>query len=239
MIILHGWGSSKEKWQAVKKKTEAEGIRVVVPDLPGFKRETRLEEPWSLDDYLRWLEEFVGEKRKAGLLGKRFFLLGHSFGGSLALNYTASHPGSLSGLILVSAAVLREKTDRIVLLARLANFFHRFSFLPGYGLFRKLFYYHLLKRPDYVSAEGALRKTFKRVINEDLRSLLPRIEVPTLLLWGAEDEATPLREGEMIEGGIEDSRLVVLGGIGHRPHLKGVERLVRPVVDFIRSEGKV
>ncbi len=38
IIILHGWGSSKEKWQEVKENLEKQGLKVIVPDLPGFKK---------------------------------------------------------------------------------------------------------------------------------------------------------------------------------------------------------
>jgi len=98
LIILHGWQSSKEKWQKVKENIES--------DLPGFKPETQLKEPWSLDDYVDWLKDFSQTKEK-------FFLMGHSFGGRVAIKFALRYPEKLYGLILVSAAGIKKKNSPI------------------------------------------------------------------------------------------------------------------------------
>ena len=64
IVILHGWQSAKEKWQKVKEATEEQGLRVIVPDIPGFKPETSLKNPWTLNDYLLWFDDFLKREEK-------------------------------------------------------------------------------------------------------------------------------------------------------------------------------
>ncbi len=140
LIILHGWQSSKEKWQKVKEEIEKKGIEVLTPDLPGFKTEMILEHPWDLDDYLNWVKNFSLEKEK-------FFLLGHSFGGRVAIKFAVRFPEKLSGLILCSAAGIKPKKTiwglSVLIIAKIGN---RLSFLPFHSFLRKLFYKLLLEK---------------------------------------------------------------------------------------------
>ncbi len=230
LIILHGWRSSKEKWQEVKKRIERKGVRVFVPDLPGFKKGTELKRPWDLDDYVKWVAEYIGEN-----VTPPFFLMGHSFGGAVAVKYAVTRQNELSGIVLASAAAIRWKDKKVLFWRRLSKFLGKFSFLPGWHVFRKFFYYYVLKRPDYLNAAGALGETFKNVINEDLRSLLPRITVPALVIWGKKDKLTLLEEGRLIQKALPNSELVELGKVGHRLHLEQPEEVSTHVVNFIKK----
>lgn len=80
LIILHGWQSSKEKWQKVEENIESDEIEVIIPDLPGFKPETELKKAWNLDNYVEWLKDFSQEREKAcPELAEGFFFVGAFF----------------------------------------------------------------------------------------------------------------------------------------------------------------
>ena len=64
-------------------------------------------------------------------------------------------------------------------------------------------------------AAGDLRRTFVKVVNEDLKDYLPRIKSPVLLVWGENDRETPLKDGQLMKELIPDSRLEVIPGGGH------------------------
>ena len=68
---------------------------------------------------------------------------------------------------------------------------------------------------DYKNASPVMRQTMVRALNEDLTPLLSGIRVPTLLIWGENDTATPLSDGQRMEKSIPDAGLVVLKGAGH------------------------
>jgi len=230
LVILHGWGSSKEKWQALKKELEKKEIRVLAPDLPGFKDESKLSRAWTFDDYLRWLEALLKKEEK-------FFLLGHSFGGGLAVKFASRHPDKIKGLILVSAGIVRMKTKKIVLISKIAHIFNNFCFLPGYKTAQKLIYYKILKRPDYLKAKGELKQTFKNIIAEDLTPILSKIKTRTLIIWGKNDKLTPLQDAEIIHKNLKNSQLKIFDNVGHLVHRDlGAKVLAQEIIKFIKQK---
>ena len=252
IIILHGWQSSKEKWQIFKEKIEKQSedrprpIRVVVPDLPGFKKETQLDRVWDLDDYINWLENFCSE------ITEPFYLLGHSFGGRMAIKFAVKHPERLKGLILVSAAGLKKREEK--------NLFRRpfcswgeLTFYAGVKIFssifklpilkkvrsflRKIFYRYILRKTDYINAEKMpyLQETFKNIITEDLTSYLSHIKTSTLIIWGNKDKMTPLSDAYLMKERIKGSELEILKNVAHTPHLEKPEILAQKIMNFIKK----
>jgi len=224
LIILHGWQSSKERWERIKNEIEKEEIAVIIPDLPGFKKETELDETWNFNDYLEWLYNFSLNK-------ERFFLLGHSFGGRIAIKFTVKYPSKIKGLILVGSAGIKPKKN--IFLSIFVPIFKKFSFLPGYSLFREFFYKYILKKTDYLETKGIMRETFKKIIKEDLRPYLSQIKTPTLIIWGQKDKITPLSDAYLMKEKIKDSKLEILENVGHTPHLEAPEKLSKIISGFL------
>lgn len=229
LIILHGWQSSKEKWERVKQELESENLEVSIPDLPGFKPQNKLQKTWNLDDYARWLKDFSSGQ-------ERFFLLGHSFGGRIAIKFALNYPQDLEGLILVSSGGIKSRrTIKRLFLENFAPTFKKFSFLPGYSFLRKLFYKYIVRKTDYLEAEGHLKNTFRKVVSEDLTPYLPWIKPNTLIIWGEKDEVLPLSDGKLVDQNIKNSNLVVLEGKGHAPNLECPKRLALEIAKFIKK----
>ena len=163
LIILHGWQSSQERWRNVKNAIEKDGIEVIVPDLPGFKEGTALSRVWNLDDYVGWFKNFSSNRGN-------FFLLGHSFGGRMAIKFVAQYPERISGLILCSAAGIRPKRIRRYFLIMIGvKIGKRFSFLPFYSRLRKFFYRFVIRKQDYLKVSGIMKETFIKIIDEEFK----------------------------------------------------------------------
>ncbi|MDP2950890.1 MAG: alpha/beta hydrolase, partial [bacterium] len=209
LIILHGWKSSSEKWQEVKQALEAteQGIEVFALDLPGFKPENKLTKPWALDDYVEWLATETRSREHRD----RVSLLGHSFGGRVAIKFALKYPELLQGLILVSSAGLKDKSLRTRILNSVAELTQKIKLkqCPCFGFFRSFFYKVILKRTDYLKTDDdlALKETMKLALKEDLLPLLNKIESKTLLIWGDKDELTPLNQGKIMQEKIPQSEL--------------------------------
>ena len=105
ILILHGWGSQAERWSEVKELLENGGYRVYVPDLPGFGESLPPPQAWSVDDYVEWVRSFCEKENLS-----QIFLLGHSFGGSIAIKFVNYFPEKVQGLILVAPKLKRQKT---------------------------------------------------------------------------------------------------------------------------------
>jgi pimeloyl-ACP methyl ester carboxylesterase len=86
---------------------------------------------------------------------------------------------------------------------------------------------------DYRALSGVMRRTFVKVVNQDLRPVLRRISSPTLLVWGRDDTETPLYMGELMEKEIPDAGLVVLDGAGHFSYLDRFDRFTLILRSFL------
>ena len=226
LVILHGWGSSKEKWQKVKENLENNKVNVIIPDLPGFKEKNKIDRPWNLDDYVNWLEDFSQNN-------ERFFLLGHSFGGAVAVKFTLKHPQKVEKLFLVAAACIRRKTAKKIILAKISEIFKAFSFLPFYNFFRKVFYKFIIRKSDYIYTTGIMKETYLNIINEDLSGILPLIQPPTVIIWGNKDEATPIKDAHIIKNKIKNSELIIIPGGTHDLERKMPEKLAEIIIRYI------
>jgi len=221
ILILHGWGSRAKNWAKVKELLEKNGIKVLVPDLPGFGDNPPLTKLWTIDDYVRWVKDFA---KRSNL--DHFFLLGHSFGGAISLKYALKFPGEIKKLILVDAAIIRVRRETVEWLAKTLKIF---SFLPGYPLARKAFYKFIVGKSDYQDAMGATRETYLKAIREDLSVHLGLVSVPTVLIWGEKDDTTPLKDAFTIKDKISGAVLEAIPGVKHNPHTVSPELLVERI----------
>jgi pimeloyl-ACP methyl ester carboxylesterase len=80
-----------------------------------------------------------------------------------------------------------------------------------------------------------MRGTLVRLVNEDLRIMLPELHLPVLLIWGDQDGETPLEDGRLMERLIPDAGLVVFEGSGHYAYLEQAARFCRIVDVFLRD----
>jgi pimeloyl-ACP methyl ester carboxylesterase len=227
LLILHGWGSNSERWLEVAEPLSKK-FKVIIPDIPGFGKSEVLQEPWNLNKYVSWADEFVRQLK----LGD-FYLLGHSFGGALASKISIKHAQEIKKLFLVSAACIRRKTNKKGISARIAKVVKIFSFLPFYTFFRKAVYKFIIRRSDYVYVEGIMKQTYLNVISDDLSFHLPFIKVPTVIIWGDKDEMTPIEDARLINEKIRNSKLVVITGAGHDLNRKQPEIVAQDVLNNI------
>jgi pimeloyl-ACP methyl ester carboxylesterase len=84
---------------------------------------------------------------------------------------------------------------------------------------------------DMLVAEH-LQETFKRVVTDDVRADAAKLTLPTLLVYGENDDATPVRYGELFHQVIEGSTLEVLPGAGHFVHLDRPDDVLRAIQEF-------
>lgn len=168
-------------------------------------------------------------------------LLGHSFGGRIAIRVAARQPARVSRLVLVASAGIRPRR-RVGYYLRLATakLARWFFTLPGWGATGQRAISRVSGRfgsRDYRAA-GNMRPTLVKVVNEDLTPLLPAVQAPTLILWGDQDEEVPRGAMEIMAARIPGARLVVFEGAGHFPFLDMPERFCRTVKEFLRAEDR-
>ncbi|MFH1714554.1 MAG: alpha/beta hydrolase [Candidatus Nealsonbacteria bacterium] len=237
ILVLHGWGGSSDSWIEVKKGLTRKGYLVLIPDFPGFGKSQPPQTPWSVSDYMRFLSSFLEKIEKTEEeFRKPFFLLGHSFGGRIAIKFCLSYPKEIKKLILCDSAGIKEKYGiknfTIFWLAKIGNA------ILAPRIFNKLkdiirsCFYIFIRNKDYARAVGVMKETIKKVLEEDLLPELPKIQKETLLIWGEKDRLVPLRYACVFREKIRNSSLKVLPGIGHSPHLESPRELSGIIADF-------
>jgi len=237
ILILHGWGIGSKTWVKVKEILEGRGHKVYAPDLPGFGDSPAPEKPWSVDDYVRWVLNYCKKNNLS-----RFFLIGHSFGGGIAVKSASQFPDMIKMLVLVAAKLRRQKTIRYyggMILARAGNlvfYTPLFSFLRP--LARKILY-KLIGAKDYYKLElnkaYIMKETFKKVVKEDLTGHLAKINIPTLIIWGKKDNITPVKDAYLINREVRGSKLEIIENGRHALNLEAPEILAEKIIKFIEG----
>jgi len=230
VLLLHGWGASSALFAPVMDALE-HAFTLIAPDFPGFGATPQPPVPWSVGDYTDWLVCLLDS------LGiGRAHVVGHSFGGRVAIKLASLRPERVARLVLTDSAGIRPRRGvaywlRVRAFKTLRWLSHAAAAPP---LVRHWAGAQAEKQsaPDYRQASGTLRGSFVRVVNEDLRALLPQIQAPTLLIWGECDADTPLADGQLMERLIPDAGLVVFEGAGHYAYLEQSARFCRIIEAF-------
>ena len=208
LLILHGWGSRKERWRTVAKLLSGRGFQIIVPDLPGFGESDNPDGVWGFDDYVNLVDNFI-----SSLNINKFSLLGHSFGGNIAVKYSLKHPDKINKLFLVGAAVVRRETVKKKGIYGISKTFKFLSFVP----YLKKAFYRIIKS-DYLYARGIMKDVYLNIIKKDLTDILNGINVPTSIIWGEKDDITPLKSAHIINSKVKNSQLEIIPKTGHNLH---------------------
>ena len=230
LLLLHGWGSSLETFHGLGGDL-ARLFRVTAFDFPGHGESDLPPGTWRVDDFV---ELTLGLMAELGI--EQAAVLGHSFGGRVAIKLAAARPEKVTRLVLVDAAgVPPPRTWRRAMrrgASRFANGIGRHLGGPGRAVRRAIV--RRIASPDYLNA-GPLRATFVAIVNEDLRPALSAIKCPTLLVWGENDEDTPLADARIMEKLIPNSSLLVLKNAGHFSYLDQYGRLRLALIPFLNG----
>lgn len=240
ILVLHGWGGSSDSWIPVQKILAEKGYQVLVPDFPGFGKSITPPESWGMEDYMQWLKSFIEEIRKTHEeFSGSFYLIGHSFGGRVAIKFVTEYPDRIKRLILCDSAGIKPKpglkTKMIFWLARIGNAVFTPKHLQRFKDSARNLFYIFLRNRDYVKANGTMRKTIKKVLDEDLLEDLSKIKTKTLIIWGSSDKMVPVKYAYIFKDKIANSKIEILPKIGHSPHLETPEKLSEIILNFIKD----
>jgi len=236
VIIMHGWGCKAETMILFEETIAACcGCAVYNLDLPGFGLSQEPDKTYGIADYTDTVERFADALNLDSPI-----LIGHSFGGRIAILYASRR--QTSGVILVDAAGVKPRRSLryYIKVYSFKAIKHIAPLLLGKKKAEKMIELRRGKSgsADYAAASPVMRAILSRVVNEDLRSVMPAIKAPTLLLWGENDTATPMRDARIMERLIPDSGLVSFPGCGHYSFLDNPVQTRAIVISFINSLNK-
>jgi len=234
VVLLHGWGCSIQTMLPIYRYL-APNYAVYALDFPGCGGSDQPPVPWGVGEYVQLVLDWLD-----ALQIKRATFIGHSHGGRVSLLLAARHPERVKRLILVDSAGIRSPRNfryyRRVYFYKVAK---RVIALPGIRRYQPALrkgLMRLLGAEDYGNVPpGVMQATFVKLVNEDLRPLLKSIKAPSLLIWGENDQDTPVSDGKIMEQEIPDAGLVVFKGAGHFSYLDCFPQFCAVISSFLQS----
>lgn len=211
LIILHGWGCDSSEFDAFHD-TLSGAYKVFALDFPGFGSSTEPESVWGVEEYTGMLESFVRDNEI-----DKPVLMGHSFGGRVAILYSSRN--EVSSVVLVdSAGIKPRRSMKYYVKVYSFKFMRRMAEL-FMGKEKAKVWLDARRgksgSADYRNASPKMRAVLSKVVNEDLKAHMKNIKAPVLLFWGELDTATPLSDAKQMEKLIPDAGLVTVPGAGH------------------------
>ncbi len=231
VVLMHGWGCNLTTLASIENVAK-ENHTVYNIDFPGFGSSQEPSEVWGVEEYTQLIEEFVRLEKIENPI-----LLGHSFGGRVGILYSSHN--EVKKLILVDAAGVKPRRS-------LKYYFKVYTYKMGKRLMpliygkdgaQKRIEEMRAKRgsSDYNNASPMMRAILSKVVNEDLKHCMPKIKAPTLLIWGENDTATPLRDAQIMEKLIPDAGLVSFPGCGHYSFLDNPIQFAAVLRSFLKE----
>lgn len=202
VVFMHGWGANCDAFAREMNLLSAI-FRVTSIDFAGFGDSDEPSVAYDVEDYAKetlCLLDYLGIKKAT--------LVGHSFGGRVAIYISAFHKQRLKKLVLVDSAGVKPR--------RKPSYYVK---VAVHKILKKLGKGGLKGSADYRSLSENMKKTFVKVVNCDERPILKYIDCETAIFWGDKDNQTPLYMYEHLKTHIKNSHGFVLHG-GHFSYLE-------------------
>jgi pimeloyl-ACP methyl ester carboxylesterase len=253
LLLIHGMAGSSTTWRAVIPRLSKK-YRVVAPDLLGHGESAKPRGDYSLGAFAVWLRDLLDE-----LSISRATVIGQSLGGGVAMQFTYQHRDYCERLVLISSGGLGPDlswTLRILSAPGVEVMLPVVAPQPVLNVGNKLGSWltsagiHSPRAVEMWSAYSSLsdrqtRQAFLRTLRSvvDYRgqavSAVNRLHLssglPTLLIWGDRDRIIPVAHGYAAHDALPGSRLEVLAGVGHFPHVESPTAVVDILDDFIAT----
>lgn len=203
VLGLHGWGRTHADLREVLRDHDA-----VAVDLPGFGASPTPTTAWSTAEYAAALDPLVDTMRRP------IVIVGHSFGGRVALHLAVRRPASVAALVLCGVPLLHRsgRPARPAAAFRLARALNRVGIVSD-GRMDEL--RERYGSQDYRNASGVMREILVKAVNESYESQIEAVTCPVELVWGDRDTAAPPEIATRAETMFADARLTIVGDVDH------------------------
>lgn len=223
LLLLHGLSGSS-RWWARNIPELCKKYRLLVPDLVGFGRSRGRASLPPIDQAAILLCEWLDTMEL-----QRVMLVGHSMGGQIAVHLAARDPSRLEKLVLVDSAGL----PRSLSIGALVRFAAEAAPLWRWGDPRFL---PTIAGDALTAGPRVLLRAIWHILHDDVRPLLPKVTVPTLIIWGERDTLVPLADAYAFRQGIRGARLAILRGAAHNPMVDRPSDFNRLLQRFLDGE---
>ncbi|MCL4313320.1 MAG: alpha/beta hydrolase [Actinobacteria bacterium] len=229
VLALHGWGRDHRDFNGVlgpRGFPYPDAVDAVAIDLPGFGATPPPSSAWSTTDYAKCLEPLLEE------MSEKILLVGHSFGGRIAVRLAARCPEHFRGLVISGAPLIRiSKPTKPAFAYRTIKFLSSIGLLPERSLEAARMRYGSM---DYRMANGLMRTVLVGILHESYEDDLEALSLPVDLVWGSDDREVPVSIAMALQGVLGSATLTICEGAGHLTPLEAPTCL-REIIEKHRS----
>lgn len=232
IILLHGWGTNLNSFKIMADYLN-ENYKVIAIDLPGFGSSSIPDRVLNITEYSKIIYDLLIK-----LNVETAVLIGHSFGGRIAITLAGHYNYNTEKIVLINSAGIKPKrTIWYYIKVYTYKFLKKITFLMP----KKIATLYIKKlrdifgSKDYNEAPEIMKGILSLVVNEDLRKYMKKIKAPTLLLWGQKDSTTPISDAVKMKKTIPDSGLIALEGAGHYSYLDKHYEIKKIILYFLKS----
>lgn len=219
IVFLHGWGQNIKMMEPLEKYYR-EYFNTLIIDIPGFGKSDEPDFAWSVYDYVDYLHELFNELKLNNII-----IVGHSFGGRLGLIYSSIY--NVEKLVCLASPYCKELT-KLPLKTKIYKFLKRVFFLKWIANIMKKY----IGSTDYKNSSEVMRGVLVKSINVEMVEDVKKIKNPTLLIWGTEDTAVPIKRAYELKELIKDSGVVEYPGATHYAYLERLGSVVSVLDSF-------
>ena len=233
--MLHGWGCSVKHFEPIAQELSKD-CHVTMIDFPAHGLSERPPKPWGVPEFAEMTAELMETLQIAPA-----DIIAHSFGARVAIYLAATRPELVKRLVLTGAAGLKDvpteaQKKKSAAFQKKKAMLEKLKRVPFLKTAAENAQEALRKKygsADYNALDAEMRKTFVKIVSQDLSEYLPKIQASTLLVFGEKDTATPLWMGQRMEKEIPDAGLVVFENDDHFAYLRQWPRFVTVVKTFL------
>lgn len=219
VLLLHGWGQNKEMMLPIANKLK-KNYKCIGVDMPGFGNSEYNEEA-NLDEYCKTISDFLLFK----LHLKPKYIIGHSFGGKVAINYYLKYR-NIKAISLIASPILKPK--------RSIKYYIKVIL---YKLKKKLNIKNNMGSEDYLATKDSMKKFFINVVNTHFNKKIKYINIPILLIASKKDNKVEYRKIKKLHKILKTSRLRVIKG-DHFAYLDNENIVSLEINNFIKENEK-
>lgn len=233
VLMMHGWGLNLDSMRILGELL-GKWNQVIIVDLPGFGKSPKPDADWDTIQYAERMAKYIDEQNISPA-----HLIGHSFGGRVAIRMASRFPDRVKSVVLINAHGLQRqltgkrkwKSMRTKFLSKTCKFID--------GIFGTKIYLNWFTpkfgSSDYLNA-GPMKNIMVKAVTEDVTPDAQKVQAPTFMLYGEKDDETPVEFGQRYKALIKNSQLVVLPGKDHFPFMdEGAHVCASYILKFFRS----
>lgn len=220
ILLLHGWGQNIKMMLPLGNQF-CHKYRITILDLPGFGTSEEPTEVWNLHNYTETVAKLMIKLKISNPI-----IMGHSFGGRIAIDYAANN--EVNKLVLFGSPCIRPQVN-LSLKVKVLKTLVKIPLLKP--LAPKIKKY--LGSRDYRNASLIMRQILVNVVNKDLSAQAKKITCPTLLIWGTNDQEAPIKDAIDLEKIIKDCALIKIEGASHYAYLEALNYVTSILNKFL------